>query len=40
MSKDDYFKIVYIILSELYESLKQGEKVDIQAISPERICKN
>lgn len=26
MAKDDYFKIVYIILSELYESLKQGEK--------------
>lgn len=38
MAKDDYFKIVYIILSELYESLKQGEKADIQAISPERLC--
>lgn len=35
MAKDDYFKIVYIILSELYESLKQGEKADIQAISLE-----
>lgn len=26
MAKDDYFKIIYIILFELYESLKQGEK--------------
>ena len=40
MAKDDYFKIIYIILFELYESLKQGEKADIQAISPERLGKN
>lgn len=26
MAKDDYFKIIYIILSELNKSLKLGEK--------------
>lgn len=40
MAKDDYFKIIYAILSELYESLRQREKTDIQAISPERLGKN
>lgn len=40
MAKDDYFKVIYIILSKLYESLRQREKHNIQAISPEMICKN
>lgn len=28
MAKDDYFKIVYIILSYLYESMKKNKKID------------
>lgn len=37
MAKDDYFKIVYVILTELYGCKKQASKVDLQAISPQRF---
>lgn len=37
MAKDNYFKIVYVILTELYESTKAGERVDLQNISAERF---
>ena len=37
MAKDDIFKIIYILLTELYESKKQGCKVNLQDISPERF---
>lgn len=37
MAKDDFFKIVYIILTELYETMKAGEKLDTWNISPERL---
>lgn len=33
MAKDDYYVIVYQILSYLYKCLKEGEKVDGNAIS-------
>lgn len=37
MAKDDYFKIVFIILTELYEAMKQGKKVDLFNIGPQRF---
>ena len=37
MANDDYFKIIYVILTELYECKKQNYKVDPEAISPERF---
>ena len=37
MAKDDYFKIVYAILTELYEAKKSGKKVALDAIHPERF---
>lgn len=37
MAKDDYFKIVYAILMELYEAKKSGKKVALDAIHPERF---
>ena len=37
MAKDDYFRIVYIILKEIYASKKQGVKVDLRNISSERF---
>ncbi len=37
MAKDDYFKIVYVILKELYEARKHGMRVDTSAISRERF---
>lgn len=37
MAKDDIFKLVYVILTELYEAKKAGEKVDVEAISSERL---
>ncbi|MEG0228781.1 MAG: YjcQ family protein [Lachnospiraceae bacterium] len=37
MAQDDYFKIVYVILTELYECKKQNEKVDMRVISPARF---
>lgn len=37
MAKDDYFKIVYVILKELYECKKAGEKIELINISAERF---
>lgn len=37
MANDDYFKIVYVILTELYEYKKKGLKVELHAISPARF---
>ena len=37
MAKDDYFKIVYAILVELYDAKKSGTKVALDAIHPERF---
>lgn len=37
MARDDYFKIVYVILTELYESKRNGRKADERAISAERF---
>ena len=37
MAKDDYFKLVYAILTELYECKKSGTKVPLDAIHPERF---
>lgn len=37
MAKDDFFRLVYIILKELYECKKQGCRVDADAISAERF---
>lgn len=35
MASDDYFKIVYLILSELYNAMKKGRDVDFKSISKE-----
>lgn len=37
MANDDYFRILYVILTELYEVKKQGKKVNLDNISPERF---
>lgn len=37
MAKDDYFKLVYAILTELYECKKSSTKVQPDAIRPERF---
>lgn len=37
MAKDDYFKIVYVILKELYGCRKANQPVDLEAISPKRF---
>ena len=37
MAKDDYFKLVYAILTELYECKKSGTKIPPDAIHPERF---
>lgn len=37
MTKDDMFKIIYCILKELYECMKQGVKVNIEDIGYERF---
>ena len=37
MANDDYFKILYIILTELYEAKKQGKKINLDDISPQRF---
>lgn len=37
MAKDDYFKLVYAILTELYECKKSGTKVPPDAIHPVRF---
>lgn len=35
MAKDDYYVIVYQILSYLYVCLKKGEKVDAEKLEPD-----
>lgn len=37
MAKDDYFKIVYVILKELYGCRKANQRIDLEAISPKRF---
>ena len=37
MAKDDMFKIIYCILKELYECMKQGVNVNKEDISYERF---
>ena len=37
MAKDDMFKIIYIILKELYEHMKEGTRVPFCDISAERF---
>lgn len=37
MSKDDYFPMVYRILSYLYECFKAGEKPDLSMIDPDAL---
>lgn len=37
MAKDDMFKIIYVVLMELYEAKKAGKKIDKEAISSERL---
>lgn len=37
MAKDDMRKILYIILTELYESKKNGKRIDLDIINPERF---
>ena len=37
MAKDDYFRIVYAILTELYGSRKENQRVDLDSISAERF---
>ena len=37
MAKDDIFKIIFSILTELYACKKQGCKVDLQDISAKRF---
>ena len=37
MPQDDYFKIVYQILKELYQSMKDGERVNPIHISDTRF---
>ena len=37
MAKDDYFKIIYVILTELYGCKKKGCKVDLRVIGPQRF---
>lgn len=36
-ANDDFFKIAYIILDELYACLKKGIRVNLDTISPERF---
>lgn len=37
MSRDDYFRLVFKILTELYAALRTGERVDIARISAEAL---
>lgn len=37
MAKDDIYKIIYVILQELYEARKAGMLVNLNDISPERF---
>lgn len=37
MAKDDYFKILFIVLNDLYGHLKDGTRVQLDDISPETL---
>ena len=37
MARDDMFKIIYVVLTELYEAKKAGKKIDKETISSERL---
>lgn len=37
MAKDDYYVIVYQVLSYLYQALKKGEDVDPAQLTPEKL---
>lgn len=37
MTENDYFKIVYLILSELYDAMKKDREIDFKSISPLRF---
>lgn len=37
MAKDDYYVIVYQVLSYLYQTLKRGEDVDPDQLKPETL---
>ena len=37
MAKDDIFRIIYVILKELYEAQKAGKRIDPDVISSERF---
>ncbi len=37
MPKDDFFRILYVILTELYEAKKQAKRVSLDNISPSRF---
>lgn len=37
MAKDDYYVIVYQILSYLYQCLKKGEDVNVECLQPESL---
>ena len=37
MANDDYFRILYVILTELYEAKKRGKKINLDNISPQRF---
>lgn len=37
MAKDDFFRLVFIILTELYEAKKQGSRINVEAISSKRF---
>lgn len=37
MAKDDFFKIVYVVLKELYECKKQNCRPDPDSVSPQRF---
>lgn len=37
MARDDIFRIIYVILKELYEAQKAGKRIDPDVISSERF---
>ena len=37
MPRDDYFRLVFKILSELYTALKAGERIDIAKLTAEAL---
>ena len=37
MPKDDYFRIVCVILKELYRCMKEGERIEPEQLTPEAL---